>query len=97
MSGNGTEERPEKSKTDTRGHPTSTKLWTAKSVCGQVFTDHVSDEQKWLSDAGEKDICKYHAMLSSIFEQLSEVELKQCEDATVEWNTRALPDELQCK
>ena len=66
-------------------------------MCGQVFTDRVSEEQKRLSDAGEKDIGKYHATLSNIFEQLSEAELKQCEDAVVEWNTRALLDELQCK
>ena len=66
-------------------------------MCGQVFTDRVSDKQKRLSDAGKKDIGKYRAALSNIFEQLSEAELKQCEDAVVEWNTRALPDELQCK
>ena len=66
-------------------------------MCGQVFTDRVSEEQKWLSDAGEKDIGKYRAALSNIFEQLSEAELKQCEDAVVEWNTRTLPDELQRK
>ena len=66
-------------------------------MCGQVFTDRVSEEQKRLSDTGEKDISKYCTTLSNIFEQLSEVELKQCEDAVVEWNTRALPDELQGK
>ena len=68
-----------------------------QSPCGQVFTDHVSEEQKRLSDAGEKDIGKYRAVLSNVFEQLSEAEQKQCEDAAVEWNTRALPDELQHK
>jgi len=66
-------------------------------VCGQVFTDRVSEEQKRLSDAGKKDIGKYCAALSNIFKQLSEAELKQCEDTAVEWNTRALPDELQRK
>ena len=66
-------------------------------MCGQVFTDRVSEEQKRLSDAGEKDIGKYRTALSNVFEQLSKAELKQCEDAVVEWNTRALLDELQCK
>ena len=97
MSGNGTEERPEKSKSDTHGHPTSTKLWTAKSVCGQLFTDRISDEQKRFSDAGEKDIGKYRAALSNIFEKLSAEEVKQCEETAVKWNTQPLPDEIQRK
>src|ERR1700691_6039251 len=82
-SGNATEERPERSKSDTRGHPTSTKSWTAKSVCGHLFTERISDEQKRLSNGGEKDIGKYRAALSNVFEELSEAELKQCEDAAV--------------
>ena len=80
-----------------RGHPTSTKSWTAKSVCGHLFTERISDEQKRLSDGGEKDIGKYRAALSNVFKELSEAELKQCEDAAVEWNTKPLLDEIQCK
>ena len=53
-------------------------------MCGQLFTDHISNEQKRLSDGGEQDIGKYRATLSNVFEQLSEVELKQCEDTAVE-------------
>jgi hypothetical protein len=66
-------------------------------VCGHLFTERISDEQKRLSDGGEKDIGKYRAALSNVFEELSEAELKQCEDATVEWNTKPLPDEIQRK
>ena len=66
-------------------------------MCTHLFTDHISDEQKQLSDGAEKDIRKYCAALSTIFEQLSEAELKQCDDTTVEWNTKPLPDDLQCK
>lgn len=69
----------------------------AKSVCGQLFTNHISDEQKRLSNGAEKDIGKYRTALSTIFEQLSKVELKLCEDTVVEWNTKPLPDDLQCK
>ena len=88
MSGNSKEERPGKSKVDTRGHPTSTKAWTAKSVSGQIFADRVSNEQISLSDGPEKDIGKYHAALTIVFDALSEEEVKECEDQAVEWNTR---------
>ena len=66
-------------------------------MCGHLFTERISDEQKQLSDGGEKDIGKYRATLSNVFEELSEAELKQCEDAAVEWNTKPLPDEIQRK
>jgi hypothetical protein len=82
---------------DTRGHPISTKAWTAKSVCKHIFADRISDEQKRLSDDREKDIGKYHPALASIFEALSPAELKRCEDAAAEWNTKGLPDEMQRK
>jgi hypothetical protein len=96
-SGNAKEDRPGKSKSDTRGHPTSSKAWTAKSACGHIFADRISDEQKALSDGGEKDIGKYRAALANVFEQLSAEELKQCEDRAVEWNKQCLPDEVQRK
>jgi hypothetical protein len=66
-------------------------------VCGHIFADRISDEQKKLSAGGDKDIGKYHPALASVFEELSEAELKQCEDFAVEWNTGDLPDEVQRK
>ena len=68
-----------------------------KSVCGHLFTECISDKQKRLSNGGKKDIGKYHAALSNVFKELSEAELKQCEDTVVEWNTKPLPDKIQCK
>ena len=62
---------------DSHGHPTSAKIWNAKSVCTYIFVERISDEQKRLSNSGEKDIGKYHPALSNIFEELSEAELKQ--------------------
>ena len=85
-----------KSKSDTRGHPTSSKLWTAKSVCGHLFTKRISDEQMRLSD-GEKEIGKYHAALSNVFDELNAEELKQCEETAVVWNTQPMPDDMQRK
>lgn len=89
--------RPQKAKSDTRGHPTSAKTWTAKSVCAHLFSDRISNEQKKLSDDGEKDIGKYRAALSNIFEALNKEELKQCEESAVKWNTEPLPDDIQRK
>ena len=66
-------------------------------MCGHLFTERISDEQKRLSNGGEKDIGKYRAALSNVFEELNKAELKQCEDAVVEWNTKPLPDEIQRK
>ena len=95
--GHAKETRPSKSKADTRGHPTSSKTWTAKSVCAHIFSDRISDEQKRLSDDGEKDISKYRAALSAVFEELSDAEVKHCEETAVQWNTQPLPDEIQRK
>ena len=69
-SGNAKEERPGKSKADTRGHPTSLKVWMAKSVCGHLFVARISDEHKSLSNGREKDIGKYCAALANIFDNL---------------------------
>jgi hypothetical protein len=66
-----------------------------KYVCGQIYTDRVSNEQKKLSDDGEKDIGKYHAALVKVFAQLSEDEQRECESRATEWNKGSLPDELQ--
>jgi hypothetical protein len=67
-------ERDQQNQVDTRGHPTSSKTWTAKSVCAHLFSGRISDEQKRLSDDGEKDIGKYRAALSTVFEGLNEEE-----------------------
>jgi len=95
-SGHAKEAMPSKSKADTRGHLTSAKAWTAKSVCGHLFTERISDEHKKLFGA-EKSISKYHAALGKVFEDLSDEEMKRCEEAAVEWNTKPLPDEIQRK
>jgi hypothetical protein len=50
-----------------------------------------------LSDGGEKAIGKYRAALANVFDNLSEEEVKRCEEAAVEWNTNPLPDEIQRK
>ncbi len=66
-------------------------------MCGQLFSDRISDEQKRLSDGGEKDIGKYRAALSNVFDELNEEEKKQCKDVANEWNTQPLPDDVQRK
>jgi hypothetical protein len=59
--------------------------------------DRVSDEQKRLSDNGDKDIGKYRAALTSVFEELDEDDVKECEKLAIEWNTKQLPDDIQRK
>jgi len=66
-------------------------------MCGQLFSNRISDEQKELSDSGEKDIRKYRAALSNVFDELNKDEQKQCEDVVKEWNTQPLPDDVQRK
>ena len=66
-------------------------------MCGHLLANCVSEEQKKLSDGGEKDIGKCRAALATVFKQLSEAELKQFEDVAVEWNTKPLPDDVQRK
>ncbi|KIM78570.1 hypothetical protein PILCRDRAFT_11036 [Piloderma croceum F 1598] len=95
--GHAKEPRPTKLKVDTCGHPTSSKAWTAKSVCGHIFVERISAEHKNLSEDSEKDIGKYCATLAKVFDELTEAEVKECEDRAVEWNTKPLPDDLQCK
>jgi hypothetical protein len=94
-SGHAKEAKLSKSKADTHGHPTSAKAWTAKSVCVHLFMDRISNEHKKLSGA-EKTISKYHAALGKVFKDLGD-EMKQCEVAALEWNTKPLPDEIQHK
>ncbi|KAI0244961.1 hypothetical protein BJV78DRAFT_1289978 [Lactifluus subvellereus] len=76
------EDRPEKSKSDRRGHPASSWTWTVKSR---------------LSDDGEKDIRNYHPALTNVFDTLTAEQRKQCKDLAVEWNTKPLPDHVQLR
>ena len=82
---------------DTHSHPTSSKAWTARLVCGHIHVDRISEEHKALSDNGEKDIGKYRAALANVFEALSEGELKECENFAIKWIMKDLPDEIQRK
>jgi len=66
-------------------------------VCGHLFAERISDEQKKLSDDGEKDIGKYRAALANVYEELTEAEVKECEECAIEWNSKPLPDEVQRK
>ena len=84
--GHAKETRPSKSKADTCGHLTLLKTWTAKSVCAHLFSGRISDKQKELSDDGEKDIGKYCTALSTVFEELSDEEVKHCEESQVEYS-----------
>ncbi|KIM74941.1 hypothetical protein PILCRDRAFT_14005 [Piloderma croceum F 1598] len=63
-----------------QGHPTSSKAWMAKLVCSHIFVDQISKEHKILSNGGEKDIRKYRAALSNVFEVLNEEEMQTLED-----------------
>jgi hypothetical protein len=94
VSGHAKELRMKKSKVNTCGHPTSSTMWMAKSVLAHIFADRISDEQQMLSYSGKKDIGKYHATLANVFAELTEAEVKQCEDLAIEWNTKPLPDEM---
>ena len=69
----------------------------AKSMCSHIHADHISDEQKALSNKGEKNIGKYCATLTNVFEALSEAEIKRCEDIVGKWNINDLPDDIQQK
>jgi hypothetical protein len=78
-----------------RGHPTSSKPWTAKTVCGSIFSICVDNEQCCLSGTtGSKDIGKYTPALGLVFEALSTDEMAKCESLAEEWNTAELPDEV---
>ena len=90
-------ERPTKLKSDTCGHLTSSKAWTARLVCGHRYVDRISNEQKTLSDGMEKDIGKYHAALANVWNELTEEDCKQYKNNAVEWNAKPLPDDVQQK
>jgi hypothetical protein len=63
-------------------------------MCSYLYVDRISDEQKHLSGNGEKDIRKYCPVLISIFESLTDQQVKECEDYAAEWNTSPLLDHV---
>jgi hypothetical protein len=82
-------------KLDKRGHPTSVKSWTPKSVCGSIFAERVDDEQRSLSGEGEaKDISKYRPALATVFTKLSAEERERCDTLAEEWNAADLPEDV---
>ena len=66
-------------------------------MCSHLHAEHISHEQRSLSDNGEKDIGKYCATLVKVFDALSDVEKKECEKIVVKWNTTDLLDDVQQK
>ena len=66
-------------------------------MCSHLHAEQTSHEQRSLSDNSEKDIGKYRATLGKVFDALSDVEKKECEEVVVEWNTKDLPDDVQQK
>jgi hypothetical protein len=69
----------------------------AKSVCGYILSEKISEEQISLSGGGDKDIRKYHAALTKIFSELDEDNIKKCGELAIKWNTQSLPDDVQQK
>ena len=69
----------------------------AKSICGHHHAEHVSDEQKRLSEGSKKDIGKYHAASATVFNALTMTKRKKCEEDAIEWNSQPLPDDVQQK
>jgi hypothetical protein len=81
-----------------RGHPTSVKSWTPKSVCGSIFADRVSEVHLRLSGNGEsKDIGQYSRALDDIFGKLSKDEVAQCTALAEQWNADVPSEDIQRK
>ena len=71
---------------------------TAKTVCGNIFADHISEVQISLSGDGEnKDIAYYRPALKKVFTDLSEEDWERCNTLAKEWNAENIPDEVVCK
>ena len=51
----------QKMKDENLGNPTSTKSWTAKSVCGKVHSQRIAEVQTRLSGGEEKLLAHYGA------------------------------------
>ena len=84
-----------KSKVDTRGHPTSVRSWTPKAVCGVVHAAKVSEVQIGMSGGTEKILAHYRPALGEVYEALSPEEKENCKQLAKEWNTAALPEDVQ--
>lgn len=83
-------------KRDKRGHPTSVKSWTPRTVCGSLHVERVSEVQRRLSGGGEtKDIGQYGRALAEVFGELSEDELEQCTTLAEQWNADVPSEEVQ--
>lgn len=83
-------------KRDKRGHPTSVKSWTPRTVCGSLYVEQVSDVQRRLSGDGEtKDIGQYGRALAEVFGKLSDDELERCTTLAEQWNADVPSEEVQ--
>ena len=71
------------------------RSWTAKTVCGNIHSDRVSDVQIQLSGGGEKNLAQYCPALTEVFDSLSDEERKHCEKLAGEWNHSQLPEDVQ--
>ena len=88
-------DHPVPARREKRGHPASSKAWSAKTVCGNIFSERVDEEQRRLTGTpGGKDIAKYNPALGLVFEALSADELARCETLAEEWNAADLPEEV---
>jgi hypothetical protein len=86
-----------KSKTETRGHPTGKKAWTALSVCGHIYKESIATVQIGLSEDGEKKLSNYRPALGKVFDSLSVEDRQDCERMATEWNKMNVPDDVQRK
>ena len=86
-----------KSKTDTRGHPTAKKAWTALTVCGHIYSERIATVQIGLSEDGEKELRNYRPALASVFDSLSAEDRQDCERMATEWNNMQVPEDVQRK
>jgi hypothetical protein len=82
-------------KDENPGNPTSTKSWTAKSVCGKVHAQQIAEVQTCLSGGEEKILAHYGAARTEIFNSLSPEEMAECERLAAEWNAIKIPEEIQ--
>lgn len=84
-----------RSRVDKRGHPTSSRSWTAKSVCGKLHSHLVAEVQTRLSGGTEKHLAVYSAALGEVFTGLSDEEKEHCEQLATVWNAGDLPEDVQ--
>src|SRR6201999_96451 len=85
----------QKTKDENLGNPTSTKSWTAKSVCGKGHSQRIAEVQTRLSSREEKLLAHYGAAQTEIFNSLSPDEMAECKRLAAEWNAMKIPEEIQ--